>query len=62
MDKLKENDLLIKKLYERLDIAMEFEARKKIVIPETTCIIRDIMKIRGIGINDLNKKDGVFGF
>ena len=54
----KENDgKLIKILYERLDIAMVFEREKKIVIPETTCIIRDIMKIQGIEINDKNKSN-----
>ena len=48
-------DRLIKILFERLDIAMEFEKDKKIVIPETTFIIRDLMKITDININE--KKD-----
>jgi len=50
---------LEKILYERLDIAMAFEREKKVVIPETTCIIRDIMKLKGINVNDKikNKKD-----
>jgi len=54
---LNENkEKLIKILFERLDIAMEFERSKKIVLPETTCIIRDIMKISDIEINYGSKK------
>jgi len=52
--KIKEN--LTKKLFERLDIAMSFEKENKIVIPETTAIIRDIVRVAGIEISYNAKK------